>query len=62
MMGWLLSEVKVKLELPMVVAVKVESQLDWRRLGRLPVIVEAVHLVDQVFFAVQEAITVIIIG
>ena len=62
MMRQLLSEVELMLELLMVAAVKVESQLDWRRLERLPVIVESVHLVSQVLSTVQEAITVIIIG
>ena len=62
MMRQLLSEVELMLEFLMVAAVKVESQLDWRRLERLPVIVESVHLVSQVLSTVQEAITVIIIG
>ena len=62
MMRQLLSEVELMLELLMVAAVKVESQLHWRRLERLPVIVESVHLVSQVLSTVQEAITVIIIG
>ena len=62
MMRQLLSEVELMLEFLMVAAVKVESQLDWRRLERLPVIVESVHLISQVLSTVQEAITVIIIG